>query len=225
MSNCCKKLKTINLIIVVLAGSLWFACLCHAHIIFNMLSLRYVHPFSTKFMLFSSLAHPGQRLNYSWVKYKDISIYLKRAAVVAEDDRFYEHKGLDLKGIRYAAKVNWKKKKLARGGSTITQQLVKNLYLSPSKNILRKGREMLLATIIDALLSKQRILELYLNVIEWGPNVFGASAASEYYFKSKPKNLNAAQAAFLASILPNPKKLGKRGYRLSRQTMVILNRM
>jgi len=193
--------------------------------VMNILSLKYTRPISTAFMRYESFFRPFQKINYDWAPYDQISNYLKDAVVIAEDDQFFRHHGLDWQAIRNAIEVNWKRKELAFGASTISQQLAKNLYLSPSKDPIRKFREALLAVFIDSYLSKERILELYLNVVEFGPNIYGAEAAAKHYFNTSAKNLGASQSAFLASILPNPVKLGKRGYYLSNRAISIRNRI
>lgn len=217
------KLNIFYRVTIVIAGLIWFVFLYSTPDTMNILALKYAHPLSTSYMRDKGFKHPFLRPNYKWVKYSDISNYLKDAVVAAEDDHFYKHFGIDLEAIKKAAKINWKRKRLAFGGSTISQQLVRNLYLTPSKDPFRKAREALLALFLEFYLSKERILELYLNVVEWGPNIYGAEAASKYYFKGHAKNLNASQAAFLASILPNPVKKGKGGYRMTAHALSIYN--
>ena len=208
-----------------LIGFVWILILYHFPVFLNILSLKYIRPTSTAFIRYSALSSPLKPVRYRWVKLEEISPYLRNAVVIAEDDRFFEHPGIDIEAIENAAKVNWERKSFDFGASTISQQLVKNLYLSPSKDPVRKTREILLALLIDSYLSKERILELYLNVVEWGPNVFGAEAASAYYFKSSARNLGPSQSAFLASILPNPVRLGRGGYRLTSRAESILRRI
>lgn len=220
-----KKLSPIRLVFLYIIGMIWLVSLYHFPIILDVFSLKFVHPLSTAFMRYSALTYPTRGIKYHWVSYDEISEYLKSAVVIAEDDRFFEHPGIDIKAIENAAKVNWERGRFAFGASTISQQLVKNLYLSPSKDPIRKFREVLLAIFIDSYLSKERILELYLNVVEWGPNVFGADATAQYYFKKGAKNLSAPQSAFLASILPNPIRLGRGGYHISSRAQSILNRI
>jgi monofunctional biosynthetic peptidoglycan transglycosylase len=199
--------------------------LYHIPIVLDIFALRFVHPVSTSFMRFNALSHPFTKTEYKWVSAKNISGALKQAVITAEDDRFYKHFGIDWPAVRKAMRVNWKKKRFVRGGSTISQQLVKNLYCTPIKDPVRKVREAPLALLLDVWLPKERILELYLNVAEWGPNVYGAEAASRHYFKKPAINLTISEAAFLASILPNPKRLGKRGFRMSNRASSILGRM
>ena len=148
---------------------------------------------------------PQARIRYQWVPYNRISNNLKRAMIAAEDAKFIEHEGFDWEGIQLALDKNWKRGKTVAGGSTITQQLAKNLFLSPSKNYLRKGEEALITLMLESSMDKERILELYLNVIEWGSGVFGAEAAAQRYFGVRAADLNAEQAARLAAMAPNPR--------------------
>lgn len=148
---------------------------------------------------------------HHWVPYSKISSYLKEAIIFAEDGNFFLHHGVDWNAILEAAKRNFKKKRLAVGGSTITQQLAKNLYLSPSRNPLRKIKEMLIAFKLERSLSKQRILELYLNYVEWGNGIYGAEAAANHYFGIHASQLGPEEAAWLASILPNPRFYDRHG--------------
>ncbi|HOP02899.1 MAG TPA: biosynthetic peptidoglycan transglycosylase [Tenuifilaceae bacterium] len=135
-----------------------------------------------------------------------ISPHLKNAVVVAEDGSFFIHKGFDAEGFRYAMAQNIKQNRMARGGSTITQQLIKNLYLNQNKNLVRKAEEVLIAWLIETqnIVDKFRILEIYLNIIEWGPCINGATEASEFYFNKEPDKLQLSEAIFLASIIPKP---------------------
>ena len=124
--------------------------------------------------------------------------------LVAEDPHFYYHDGIDGDAIQRAMALNLKEKRIVRGASTLPQQLAKNLYLSSSKSILRKSKEMVIALFMDRVLSKQRILEIYLNVAEWGRGLYGAEAASRFYFQKPASMLSMQEAAYLASLLPNP---------------------
>jgi monofunctional biosynthetic peptidoglycan transglycosylase len=140
-----------------------------------------------------------------WVRYDRISQHLKRAVLVAEDSGFWEHEGVDVDSLRESVELNIEKGAFIRGGSTITQQLAKNLYLSPSRNPLRKLRELVIARRLEAELPKRRILELYLNVIEWGDGVYGAEAAARTYFSEPASAINPDQAALLAGAIINPR--------------------
>ena len=144
-------------------------------------------------------------LHSTWVPYGRISPYLRRGVLVAEDSDFYEHGSVDVRAMQDAIRRDWDKKRLTHGGSTITQQLAKNLYLSPSRNPLRKIKEYFLARSLENHLTKKRILELYLNVVEMGERVYGAEAAAEEYFHVHAADLTPAQAALLAGCLPNPR--------------------
>jgi len=162
-----------------------------------------------------------------WVAYRHISPNLTRAVLVAEDDLFWRHEGLDIDQLQESLATDWARGRLARGGSTITQQLAKNLYLSPSKNPLRKLRELLIARRLEAELKKARILELYLNVIEWGDGVYGAEAASRAYFGASAADVSPQQAALLAAAIVNPRLLNPAhpSTRLIRRQQLILRRM
>jgi len=162
-----------------------------------------------------------------WVAYRHISPNLTRAVLVAEDDLFWQHEGLDLDQLQESLATDWVRGRFARGGSTITQQLAKNLYLSPSKNPLRKLRELLIARRLEVELKKARILELYLNVIEWGDGVYGAEAASRAYFGVSAADVSPQQAALLAAAIVNPRLLNPAhpSTRLIRRQQLILRRM
>ena len=143
-------------------------------------------------------------LQWQWRPLGKISRYLRAAVVYAEDGHFYEHDGVDWRAIELALDKNLESGELSVGGSTITQQLAKNLYLSPSRSLIRKLREMLIAFALEDHLTKQRILELYLNVAEWGDGVFGAEAAARKWFGKSAQSLSPSEAARLAIALPNP---------------------
>lgn len=149
--------------------------------------------------------HPDAELRHKWVPYDRISIHLKRAIVAAEDARFLNHEGFDVEGIQTAVEKNLKKGRLVAGGSTISQQLAKNLFLSGNRSFIRKGQEAVITLMIEATWSKRRILEVYLNVIEWGNGIYGAEAAAHRYYKTSAANLNREQAARLAAMVPNPR--------------------
>ena len=166
-------------------------------------------------------------LLYTWVSYGSISPSLRRAVLVAEDDQFYEHDGVDMKAMQEAIRKDWAKKKISNGGSTITQQLAKNLYLSSSRNPFRKLKEYLLARSLEKHLTKKRILELYLNVVEMGERVYGAEAASRHYFNKAAADLSPRESALLAGSLPNPRIMNPAGpnKRLRARQRMILSRM
>ena len=148
---------------------------------------------------------PDAELKHKWVNYAQISNNLKRAVIASEDAKFNDHDGFDWQGIEKAFDKNLKKGKIVAGGSTISQQLAKNLFLSSKRTPWRKGEEAIITVMLEKMLSKQRILEIYLNVIEWGNGIFGAEAAARHYFKGSAANLNASQAAKLAAMVPNPR--------------------
>lgn len=170
---------------------------------------------------------PEAKLQYQWVNYNQISNHLKRAVIAAEDSRFTEHNGFDWEGIQNAYEKNLKKGKIVAGGSTISQQLAKNLFLSSKRTPWRKIQEVIITVMLETVMSKQRILEIYLNVIEWGNGVFGAEAAAKHYYKSNAKSLNTFQSAKLASMIPNPRFYDQHQNTryLSRKTNTIVSRM
>lgn len=162
-----------------------------------------------------------------WVPYGRISPSLKRAVLVAEDAAFWQHEGIDLQQLRESLERDLEKGMFLRGGSTITQQLAKNLYLSPSKNPLRKLRELLIARRMEAGLSKARIFEIYLNVIEWGDGIYGADAAARAYFNKPASALTTDESALLAACIINPRLMNpdRLTVRLQRRQRLILSRM
>lgn len=189
------------------------------------------NPSSTSFMRhqLSILreTNPNVQLQYIWVPYNRISTNLKRAIIASEDANFSEHEGVDWDALEKAYARNNRKGKIMLGGSTITQQLAKNLFLSGERSYLRKGQELIITYMLEFLMDKERIYEIYLNVVEWGNGVYGAEAASQHYYRSSAANLGASQAARLAVMLPRPRFYDKnRGsIYLSRRTSLILRRM
>jgi monofunctional biosynthetic peptidoglycan transglycosylase len=170
---------------------------------------------------------PAAKLQRAWMPYDRISAHLKRAVVVAEDSRFVDHDGFDWQAIEQAREKNRKKGKVVAGGSTISQQLAKNLFLSAERTPWRKGQEALITVMIEHVMDKRRILEIYLNVIEWGDGIFGAEAAARHYFGTGASTLGAEAAARLAAMVPNPRFYDRHrntAY-LSRQSERILARM
>ncbi|HUI98666.1 MAG TPA: monofunctional biosynthetic peptidoglycan transglycosylase [Usitatibacter sp.] len=172
-------------------------------------------------------ANPRARLEHAWVPYSRICASLKRAVVVAEDSRFVDHDGFDWEAIEKAREKNLRRGRIVAGGSTISQQLAKNLFLSASRTPWRKGEEALITVMIEHVMDKRRILELYLNVIEWGEGVFGAEAAARHYFGVSAAALSAEESARLAAMIPNPRFYDRhRSTRwLERHTQTILARM
>ena len=147
-----------------------------------------------------------------WVPLSQISPYLIKAVLIAEDDKFWSHEGFDYEAMQKAIEKDIKAKKFKTGGSTISQQLAKNLYLSPAKDPVRKIREAIITWGLERVLSKRRILELYLNVVEWGDNgIFGIEAASRHYYAKSASEINPQEASRLAAVLPNPRKYNPAG--------------
>jgi len=170
---------------------------------------------------------PRMELEFRWVPYQKISPNLKRAIVVAEDAKFLEHEGFDWEGIQKAYERNRQKGKVVAGGSTISQQLAKNLFLSGDRTWWRKAQEAAITVMLETVMTKRRILEIYLNVIEWGDGVFGAEAAARHHFGVSASELTAAQGAQLAAMVPSPRRYrqGVETPYLMKRTEIILSRM
>lgn len=194
-----------GLALAFLVAQLWF----YGHIVYWS---RYA-PASTAFMDRSldvlQEKDPRARLKHQWVPYERISVNLKRAVVAAEDARFLDHEGFDWEMIQKAMARNEKRGRVIAGASTISQQLAKNLFLSSERSWLRKGQEAIITWMLEDVLSKRRILELYLNVAEWGDGIFGAEAAARHHFGVSASALSAEQAAWLAVILPSPRRYAR----------------
>ena len=173
-----------------------------------VLELRDHNPDDTAFM---ERAREHGAVRYEWRDYEQIADDLKRAVLISEDARFMEHIGFDWRGIRHAIERNEEAGRPVAGGSTVTQQLAKNLFLSSEKSYARKIQEALIALMLEATLSKKRILELYLNTAQWGNRLFGAQAAARHYFDVDSQTLSPAQAAQLAVLLPRPSYYDVRG--------------
>jgi monofunctional biosynthetic peptidoglycan transglycosylase len=217
-------------IAIVLAAGFAFASYLYLTLP-DVRPLRTTNPATTAFMELrarEARAHGNEPQRVQrWVPYARISQNLVRAVLVAEDSAFWQHSGIDLEQIKDAMEVNAERGEFVRGASTITQQLAKNLYLSPSRNPIRKIREILIARRLEAELTKQRILELYLNVIEWGDGVWGAEAAARTYFRRPASDLSASDGALLAAAIINPRVLdpGAPTARLRRRQQMIMRRM
>lgn len=211
------------LVIAFLAAQLWF----YVHILYWVNH----NPSSTAFMERTREAlqakKPGMPLRHQWVPYERISPNLKRAVVAAEDARFLDHEGFDWEMIQKAMERNEKRGRVVAGASTISQQLAKNLFLSAERSWLRKGEEAIITWMLEQELSKRRILELYLNLAEWGDGIFGAEAAARYHFGVPAAALTAEQAAWLAVILPSPRRYehGRLTPYLASRVSTILARM
>ena len=194
-------------------------------------ALRTENPTTTAFMQLrdreARASGRPQRREHHWLALGRISANLKRAVLVAEDDAFWQHEGVDIEQLRETFEEDLARGRPMRGASTITQQLAKNLYLSPSRDPLRKLRELVIARRLEAALSKDRIFELYLNLIEWGDGVWGADAAARRYFGSSASSLSADQSALMAGAIVNPRVLvvTRPNRRLVRRQAMILSRM
>jgi monofunctional biosynthetic peptidoglycan transglycosylase len=189
--------------------------------------LKKENPEKTSFMKYreKEARQKGKRysIRQQWVSISKISPYLIKAVLIGEDYKFWRHEGFDYEAIQKAFEKDIKEKRFKFGGSTISQQLAKNLYLSPSKNPLRKVAEAVITWRIERVLTKRRILELYLNVIEWGDGIFGVEAASRHYFGKAASDLTPDEAARLAAVLPNPRRynpLGNQRYVLNRSRLI-----
>lgn len=209
--------------LALLAVQAWF----FAHVLY----WKYENPRSTAFMRreqqrLAQRTPPGA-IRFQWVPYERISVYLKQAVIAAEDARFAEHDGVDWEAVKKAYETNLKRGRPARGGSTISQQLAKNLFLSPEKSYWRKAQELAITAMLETVWDKRRILEVYLNVVEWGDGIFGAEAAARHYYGIGAAQLAPEQAARLAAFLPNPKRYGRirSGPFLDRRTDDILRHL
>ncbi len=191
------------LLLCLLALVVGFYALC----VLSIVALRWIHPPTTSVQMERRFhSHGPYKKQYTWVPLKRISPALQHAVIAAEDARFYQHRGFDWVQVQKVIDQDLEKGKFGRGASTIDQQLVKNLFLSTSRSFVRKGVEFTLVPVMETVLPKNRILELYLNVIEWGPGVYGAEAASEYWYHVPASQIGRDQAARLAAIIPAPLK-------------------
>jgi monofunctional biosynthetic peptidoglycan transglycosylase len=209
-----------------------FATIAYAYLTLpDVRELAAVNPSTTAFMeLRAREAHSrgvAPKRVQRWVSYSRISPHLKRAVLVAEDDAFWQHEGVDFEQLQESIEVDLAKGRFVRGASTITQQLAKNLYLSPTRNPIRKFRELIIARRLEAELTKARIFELYLNIIEWGDGIYGADAAARTYFGLPAAALGAEDAALLAAAIVNPRLFNpaRPAPRLLRRQQLILRRM
>lgn len=197
--------------------------LCGAGIVL----LRWINPWTTTVQIERRIEalreHRPYKKRYEFVPLARISLNLQHAVVAAEDGRFRQHHGFDWVEMQKVLQDDMKHHRLGRGGSTITQQLVKNLFLTTERSLVRKGVESSLVPLTEAFLTKDRILELYLNLIEWGPGIYGAGAASEHYYRVPPSDLTREQAARLAAIIPAPLK--RKPAQMNEYSAIILERM
>jgi len=226
-----KRLRTVWRTFAALAAA-GFACAAYIYLTLpDVRVLRTENPQTTAFIELRArqAAAAGEPLRtvQRWVPYSRISQNLTRAVLVAEDSTFWQHEGVDFKQLQESMEVNLERMEFYRGASTITQQLAKNLYLSPSKNPMRKLRELLITRRLEVELPKQRILEIYLNVIEWGDGVWGAEAAARRYFRKSAAELTATESALLAAAIANPHIMdpGRPTARLRRRQQMIMRRM
>lgn len=211
------------LLLLLLLYQLWI----FAHIAWWVKHNPSTSAFMDQRLLIMQSTHPDAELRHQWVPYVKISNNLKRAMIASEDAKFVDHEGFDWAGIQKAYEKNMKKGKIVAGGSTISQQLAKNLFLSTKRTPWRKAEEVLITVMLEQMMTKQRIFEIYLNVIEWGNGVFGAEAAARYYYRVSAAQLSAAQAAKLAAMVPNPRyyDLHREARGMLRKTEIILKRM
>jgi len=209
-----------------------FALLAYAYLTLpDVRPLRTANPSTTAFIDLRATEARAigrqPRRAQQWVSYGRMASDLKRAVLVAEDGAFWQHDGVDFEQLQESQQRDWSQGRFVRGGSTVTQQLAKNLYLSPSKNPLRKVRELVIARRLEAELKKSRILELYLNVIEWGDGIYGAEAAARAYFHKTASEIGPAESALLAAAIVNPHvwNPSRPSARLVRRQQLILRRM
>ena len=217
-----KSLVLLPLTIVVLVQLYFFVMVCW----YSTFNPRTTNMMSDQLAVLRA-TNPQAQLKHQWVPYGRISANLKRAVIASEDANFADHDGVDWEALQKAYENNSRRRKVVGGGSTITQQLAKNLFLSGSRSYLRKGQELIIAFMLESVMSKARILELYLNVVEVGRGVFGAEAAARHYYKTSAAQLGVAQSARLAVMLPNPRFYDRhRDTRyLARRASLIVSRM
>lgn len=218
-----------GVVLVALAG---FAYVAYVYLTLpDVRVLAKTNPTTTAFMRLreDEARDDGRKfaIRQQWIPYGRVSPYLRRAVIVTEDAAFFDHDGIDMAEIKASLERNWEEGQFLRGGSTLTQQLAKNLYLSPSRNPMRKITELLIARRLEAALTKQRIFEIYLNMIEWGDGIFGCEAASRAYFRKSCSALDMGEAALLAGAIINPRvhSPAKPTRRLLRRQQIILKRM
>ncbi|HXG66872.1 MAG TPA: monofunctional biosynthetic peptidoglycan transglycosylase [Blastocatellia bacterium] len=222
-----RKWVKIALVALVGAAVLYHGCIFSLLVYYRSYNPRVTAMMQQRAAEAEDMGKPVKR-EQIWVPYDRISPNLVRAVLAGEDSRFFDHSGFDWEEMRKALEKDWEEGKFKRGASTISQQLSKNLFLSTSKNPVRKLHEALITWEMETLMSKRRILEIYLNVIEWGDGIYGAEAASRYYFNTSAASLSAEQAAFLSAIIPNPRTVfnpNKNPRRVNRRRNLILRLM
>jgi monofunctional biosynthetic peptidoglycan transglycosylase len=216
--GCLARLVKLALLILVLL---------HVAAALALAALRSIDPPTTGVQLErrveALVEHAPYRKRYTFLPLRRISPDLQHAVIAAEDGRFYQHHGIDWKEVEQVASDSYDAGEVSRGASTLTQQLVKNLFFTTHRNPLRKALEYTLAPLADAILGKARVLELYLNVVEWGPGVYGAEAAAQYHYGASAALLTREQSARLAACLPSPRR--RRPARMDRYSALILERM
>lgn len=216
-----------RLLLILFAALLLYQCWLLTWVVW----WKWVNPRQTSFMSLRldelRQTNPHAELQKTWLDYGRISDQLKRAIIAAEDARFVDHDGFDWQGIQQAIEKNQKKGRFVAGGSTISQQLAKNLFLTPARTPWRKAQEAVVTLMLEVCWDKERIFEVYLNVIEWGNGIFGAEAAARHYYSVSATHLSASQAARLAGMVPNPRLYDRQRNApgLARKTAIILARM
>lgn len=215
-----KRVFVSSLFLTLLVGAVYYFYL----VLPDVSELKEKNPKTTAFMELRDKEYRSQAVRpprrQSWVPYSAISDHLKRAILISEDAAFFSHRGVDLNELRESLKKVWETLTFARGGSTITMQLARNLYLSPSKNPLRKAKEIVIAHQLEHHLPKRRIFEIYLNVVEWGHHIYGAEAAARFYFGKPAAAIDPVEAATLAALLPNPRMATEPGI-LNRRNRIL----
>lgn len=216
-----KPLRAAILWVVALIVAVYVLCAT------GIVLMRWINPWTTMVQMERRIqalrAHRAYKERYEFVPLQSISPNLQHAVVAAEDGRFRQHHGFDWVEMQKVLEDDMKRHRVGRGGSTITQQLVKNLFLTTERSFVRKGVESSLVPVAEAFLTKDRILELYLNVIEWGPGIYGAEAASQHYYHMNVSEMTREQAARLAAIIPAPLK--RKPAQMNDYSAVILDRM
>jgi monofunctional biosynthetic peptidoglycan transglycosylase len=217
---------------IVLLAVLGFVYVAYTYLTLpDVRGLATTNPTTTAFMKLreEEARKEGRKftIRQQWIPYRQVSPYLRRAVIVTEDAAFFDHDGIDMEEIKASLERNWEEGQFLRGGSTLTQQLAKNLYLSPSRNPMRKVKELMIARRLEAALTKQRIFEIYLNMIEWGDGIFGCEAAARAYFRKSCSALGMEESALMAGAIINPRvhSPAKPTRRLQRRQQIILRRM
>lgn len=205
-----RSIGRITYILLIISVTYLFIDVARYFVYPNVASLKKERPGKTAFMEYRENVWKKKGINRKitniWVPLSSVSPYMMKAVIIAEDDKFWSHEGFDFEAMQKALEKDIKKKKFKAGGSTISQQLAKNLYLSPSKNPIRKMKEAILTWRLENNLSKRRIMELYLNVAEWGDGIYGIEAAARKHFGKSASGLTAREAATLASVIPSPRR-------------------